>query len=153
MWDPFRRRILQRLNFCISSKAKIRSPLEILPRTTFDIEIGASFINSGARFSIAPPANLKIGDQVLIGPRVQFETINHNLIYVPGKPRGAKVASIVIENGVWIGANVVVTQGVHIGKGAVIAAGAVVTKSVASHTVVGGVPAKFIKKIDSYDTP
>ena len=53
---------------------------------------------------------------------------------------------VVIGNDVWIGANVTILNGVHIGDGAVIAAGAVVVKDVPPYTVVGGVPAKEIKK-------
>lgn len=52
-----------------------------------------------------------------------------------------------IEDKVWLGANVTVCPGVTIGEGAVVAAGAVVTKDVASRTVVGGIPAKFIKNV------
>lgn len=54
--------------------------------------------------------------------------------------------TVVIGNDVWIGSNAIVLQGVTIGDGAVVAAGAVVTKDVPSYTVVGGVPAKVIKK-------
>lgn len=52
----------------------------------------------------------------------------------------------IIGNDVWIGCNAVICRGVHIGDGAVIAAGAVVTKDVEPYTIVGGVPAKIIKK-------
>ena len=48
---------------------------------------------------------------------------------------------------VWVGSNATILQGVTIGDNAIIAAGAVVTKNVAANTVVGGVPAKFIKSI------
>lgn len=51
-----------------------------------------------------------------------------------------------IGNDVWIGCNAVICRGVHIGDGAVIGAGAVVTKDVAPYTIVGGVPAKYIKR-------
>lgn len=54
--------------------------------------------------------------------------------------------SISIGNDVWVGANVLINDGVSIGDGAVIAAGAVVTKDVAPFSIVGGVPAKEIKK-------
>lgn len=52
-----------------------------------------------------------------------------------------------IEDKVWFGANVTICPGVTIGEGAIVAAGAVVTKDVAPRTIVGGVPAKFIKKL------
>ena len=49
---------------------------------------------------------------------------------------------------VLIGANAVVIEGVHVGEGAVVAAGAIVTHDVEPHTMVAGVPAKFVKKVD-----
>ena len=62
------------------------------------------------------------------------------------EPASAK--PVVIEDNVVMGANAVVIEGVHVGEGAVIAAGAVVTKDVAPHTMVAGVPARVIKKVD-----
>ncbi len=53
---------------------------------------------------------------------------------------------IVIENDVWIGYESIIMQGVHIGNGAVIGARAVVTKDIEPYTIVGGVPAKSIRK-------
>ena len=53
---------------------------------------------------------------------------------------------VTIGHDVWIGHGVTVTAGVTIGTGAVIGAGAVVTKDVAPYTVVGGVPARVIKR-------
>lgn len=50
-----------------------------------------------------------------------------------------------IGHDVWIGANVVICRGVEIGNGAVIAAGSIVRENVESYSIVGGVPAKFIK--------
>lgn len=51
-----------------------------------------------------------------------------------------------IGNDVWIGSNVLIMPGIHIGDGAVVAAGAVVTKDVEPYSIVGGVPAKVIKR-------
>ena len=59
---------------------------------------------------------------------------------------------IVIGNDVWIGYEAVILAGVMIGDGAVIGARAVVTKDVPPYTVVGGVPAKEIKKRFSQQT-
>lgn len=56
-----------------------------------------------------------------------------------------------IGNDVWIGCNAVICRGVHIGDGAVVGAGAVVTKDVKPYTIVGGVPAKMIKRRCSED--
>lgn len=53
---------------------------------------------------------------------------------------------VTIGHDVWIGHGVTVTAGVTVGTGAVIGAGAVVTRDVAPYTVVGGVPARFIKR-------
>lgn len=53
---------------------------------------------------------------------------------------------IVIDNDVWIGYEAVIMAGVHIGNGAIIAARAVVTKDVPPYTIVGGVPARPIRK-------
>ncbi len=59
---------------------------------------------------------------------------------------------IVIGSDVWIGYEAVILSGVHIGDGAIIGARAVVTKDVEPYTVVGGVPAKPIRRRFSDDT-
>ena len=61
--------------------------------------------------------------------------------------QGITTKPIIIGDDVWIGANAVILPGVTIGKHCVVAAGAVVTKDVPDNTIVGGVPAKEIKKI------
>jgi len=53
---------------------------------------------------------------------------------------------IVIGNDVWIGTNVIIMDGVIIGDGSIIGANSVVTKNIEPYTIVGGVPAKEIKK-------
>jgi acetyltransferase-like isoleucine patch superfamily enzyme len=152
IFDKIRNKILRILFKRISKDAIIRGPIELIPRTSYDIIIGNSFINSGTRISVPSPAFLHIGDEVLIGPRVQFEAIDHKIEYYPNVKRGAMTGGIIIEDGVWIGANCIITKGIKIGKGAVIAAGSVVTKNVDSYTLVGGIPAKLIRRIEiTYD--
>lgn len=91
-----------------------------------------------------------IGDRVYTSPFTQIIAVNH--VYDdPERPfvdQGITAQGIVIEDDVWLGASAVITDGVHIGKGAVVAAGAVVTKDVPAHTVVAGVPARPIQKIE-----
>jgi len=91
-----------------------------------------------------------IGDRVYTSPFTQVLAVNH--VYEdPNRPfvdQGITAEGIIIEDDVWVGAGAIITDGVHIGQGAVVAAGAVVTRDVAPHTVVGGVPAKLIREID-----
>jgi len=103
------------------------------------------FINSGCRFQ--DQGGIAIGDGVLIGHNVVLATLNHDID--PRKRSTMYPAPIVIGKNVWIGANATVVPGVTIGDGAVIAAGAIVTKDVPANVIVGGVPAKIIKKIET----
>jgi acetyltransferase-like isoleucine patch superfamily enzyme len=94
-----------------------------------------------------------IGNRVYTSPFVQIIAINH-VFADPDRSfaeQGITAQGIVIEDDVWVGSGAIITDGVKVGKGAVVAAGAVVTKDVAPHTVVGGVPAKLIKDIKSTD--
>ena len=86
-----------------------------------------------------------IGDNVLIGHNVVLATLNHN--ENPQKRGNIIPSPIVIGNDVWVGSSVTIVPGVTIGDGAIIAAGAVVTKDVAKNTVVGGVPARYIRDV------
>jgi acetyltransferase-like isoleucine patch superfamily enzyme len=72
---------------------------------------------------------------------------NHNFsnLEKPIRKQGLTKEGIKIEDDVWIGSGCRILDGVKIGKGAVIGAGSVVTSSVPSNTVYGGVPAKHIK--------
>ncbi len=101
------------------------------------------FINSGCHFQ--DQGGIEIGDGALIGHNVVLATINHELD--PAMNRKNHYAPIRIGAHVWIGSNATVLPGVSIGEWSVIAAGAVVTKDVSPMTVVGGVPARIIKKI------
>lgn len=111
-----------------------------------NISVGKNvFINSGCRFQ--DQGGITIGDGTLIGHNVVLATLNHELN--PKKRSTMHPAPIVIGKNVWIGSNATVVPGVTIGDGAVIAAGAVVTRDVPANVIVGGVPAKIIKKIET----
>lgn len=64
----------------------------------------------------------------------------------------ASATPVVVEDDVLIGANAVVIEGVRIGKGSVVAAGAVVIEDVPENVVVGGIPARILKKKDEKTT-
>ena len=86
-----------------------------------------------------------IEDNVLIAPKVSLLSEGHSVS--PANRQGLVPGPIHIKKNVWIGANATILPGVTVGENAVVAAGAVVTKDVPDNTIVGGVPAKFIRNI------
>lgn len=108
------------------------------------INIGKNvFINFDCTFLAL--GGITIEDDVLIGPKVSLITENHPLN--PQERKGLIGKPILIKKNAWIGANATILPGVTIGENAVVAAGAVVSKDVPDDTIVGGIPAKFIKNI------
>jgi len=85
---------------------------------------------------------LRIGNNVSIAGEVRIYTMEHDIDSPDFKEISAPV---VIDDYVVVGSRVTILPGVTIGKGAVIASGAVVTKDVKPYTVVGGIPAQWIK--------
>ena len=109
------------------------------------IQIGKNvFINRGCTF--LDLGGIVVEDDVLIGPQVNIITENHPID--PTKRKMLDLKPVVIKRNVWIGANATILPGVTVGENAIVAAGAVVTKDVPANTIVGGVPAKFIRKIE-----
>jgi maltose O-acetyltransferase len=132
-------------------KSQVRAPIYLTQFSQMrNISIGKHcFINTGLRIDVAHDATVTIGSDCAIGPQVSIETMTHNLVWREGgEGWGRYSKSVVIGNKVWIGAKAVVLGGVTIGNGAVIAAGAVVIKDVEPYTLVGGVPAKLIKRLE-----
>lgn len=86
---------------------------------------------------------LFIGSNVNIAGYAMIWTLEHD---ITSPDFGVKGAAVYIDDWAYIGPRVTILPGVRIGTGAVVAAGAVVTKDVEPWTMVGGVPAKFIKK-------
>ena len=101
------------------------------------------FINSGCRFQ--DQGGIWIGDRCFIGHDVVMATLDHSLAVADRAT--THPAPIRLGSDVWVGAKAVITSGVTIGDGAVIAAGAVVTRDVPPCTIVGGVPAKVIRRL------
>ncbi|WP_058225179.1 sugar O-acetyltransferase [Lactococcus lactis] len=94
---------------------------------------------------------IKIGNNVMVGPRVSFYTAGHPIdpqIRIEELEFGLPIT---VEDNVWIGGSATILPGVTIGKNSIIAAGAVVTKDVAANTVFGGNPAQLIRAINEED--
>lgn len=111
----------------------------------------------------APNPSVRIGRFCSIAEGVSFVTCDeHPLdrlstfpfrVRVMGEsgPEAFGKGGITVDDDVWIGYGATILDGVHIGRGGVVAAGAVVAKDVEPYTIVGGVPAKPIKKRFSQD--
>ncbi len=149
--DALRALLLRLAGMRVRYPAHIWAPLDVRPiGGAARISIGKdTFINSYVRLAARAPATIQIGERVLIGPGCYFETVNHTLMVDENGRRGTQPRSIVVEDEVWFGARVTVLPGVRIGKGSVIAAGAVVTEDVAPYTVVGGIPARPIRRVEA----
>jgi len=107
-----------------------------------NIEIGEDTI-IGDRCFLDGRAKLKIGSHTDIASQVLIYNSQHDIDSFDFKPIEKEVE---IGDYVFIGPRSIILPGVKIGKGAVIAAGAIVTKDVSPMSVVGGVPAKEIRK-------
>lgn len=110
-----------------------------------EITIGShTFIGSGTH--IVARESIKVGDHCLIAAYTVIRDADHGIklgLLINSQPH--TVSPISIGNDVWTGSHSVITKGCTIGDGAVVGANAVVTKNVESMSIVGGVPAKFIK--------
>lgn len=107
-----------------------------------NISIGKGTI-VGRYVTLDGRTKLTIGSHVDIASNVMIYNSQHN---INSEKFEAESKPVTIGDYVFIGPRAIILPGVTIGKGAVVAAGAVVTKDVPEMTVVGGVPAKPIKK-------
>ncbi len=111
-----------------------------------NIYVGENFF-ANFNLTILDEAEVRIGDNVFIGPNVSIYTACHPL-NPDERNTGVEWAEpVTIGNSVWIGGGATIVPGVTIGDNAVIGAGSVVTRDVPSNTVVAGNPAKVIKHI------
>ena len=89
-----------------------------------------------------------IGDRVLVAPNCLFVSDDHVRVEGSYSNDTKKSSPILIQNDCWLGAHVVVTAGSKIGSGVCVAAGAVVHGDFPDNVMIGGVPARIIKKLE-----
>lgn len=97
-------------------------------------------------------AMVKLGDNVLVGPKVSFYTAMHPIDAKQREQWLVYAKPISVEDNVWIGGSATILGGVTIGKNAIVGAGAVVTKDVEPNTIVVGNPARVLRKITAEDS-
>lgn len=97
-------------------------------------------------------AMVKLGDNVLVGPKVSFYTAMHPIDAKQREQWLVYAKPITVEDNVWIGGSATILGGVTIGKNAIVGAGAVVTKDVEPNTIVVGNPVRVLRKITAEDS-
>lgn len=130
----------------LNSNVKINRGTTIyIKNSEFKIKKG-SFLNEFC--TIYALANIRIGKNVMIGPKCNIIAANHNYedINIDMINQGYRAKGIEIDDNVWLGANVTILDGVKINSGSIIAAGSVVTRDVPKNSIYGGVPARIIKE-------
>lgn len=139
-----RRAVLRELLGSLGEGSEIRPPLWC--DYGYQSHVGArTFINFGV--VLLDAATITIGDDVQVGPNVQFLTPTHP---VEAEPRRAKLEAakpIVVGDNVWLGGGVILCPGVGIGENTVVGAGAVVTRDLPANVVAVGNPARVIRPL------
>lgn len=122
---------------CTGSLSAIGKGVEIGNCTTFG---GDCFFGAAG--------GIKIGNDVVAGQYIRFHSENHNYerLDIPIREQGVTHEGIEVGDNCWIGSGVVFLDGARVGNGCVIAANAVVTKQFPDNVIIGGIPAKIIKK-------
>jgi acetyltransferase-like isoleucine patch superfamily enzyme len=116
------------------------------PKTIqFGKRVWVSFAVSGGCY-VQGANGIILGDDTIFGPGVKIVSSNHDVTdlnrWIPTDP-------IRIGKHCWIGANAVILPAVSLGDRCVVGAGAVVTKSFPAGSVIGGVPARLLKQVES----
>jgi len=102
----------------------------------------------GAGSFLGAQGGIKIGADVIMGPRVNIHSEDHRYddVETPIRLQGVKRRGVIVEDDCWIGAGAIILNGVHIGRGCVVAAGSVVKKSIPAYSVAAGAPAQVVKR-------
>ncbi len=104
----------------------------------------------GSHFSINSIDEVSIGNECMFGNMVSIVDNNHGTAAgaVPFHRQPTVARKVTIGDACWIGEKATILAGVHVGRGSIVAAGAVVREDVEAGTIVGGVPARLIKRVE-----
>ena len=139
----FRRSVLCLCGFKLGAGVLVYRNVLIIGR----VEIGDRSSISNNTSINGSGAGVYIGSDVMIAPGCCVVAFDHGMSRsgIPMINQSLVEAPIHIEDDVWIAANCTITKGVRIGFGSIVAANSVVVKDVEPYSIVGGVPAKFIR--------
>ena len=113
-----------------------------------ELTIGDNFtLNTNSQLG-ASFGKIIIGSDCAIAPNCLLRASNHKFDNpdIPFRKQGHTYGEIILEDDIWIASNSVITADTVIGRSSIIGAGSVVTKDIEPYSIVGGVPAKLIRK-------
>jgi maltose O-acetyltransferase len=136
--------VLRELLGSVGEGTEIRPPLYC--DYGYQTHVGArTFINSGV--VLLDVATIRIGDDVQVGPNVQFLTPTHPVEAEARRAKWEAAEPISVGDNVWLGGGVIVCPGVSIGQNTVVGAGAVVVRGLPANVVAVGNPARVIRSL------
>lgn len=138
-----KRKLLNSIGYSIGENTKVVGPIEVYGK----LIIGKNCW-IGKNFKVNGNGTVIIGDNCDIAPEVTFQTRGHFIGNSERRAGGGRIFSQSVGSGTWIGGRATILGNSNIGTGCVIAGCACVTRDVEDNSLVGGVPAKFIRKLD-----
>lgn len=137
-----KRKMLNSIGHSIGKGTKVVGPIECYSK----LEIGQDCW-IGKNLKVNGNGTVKIGNRCDIAPEVTFQTGGHEIGNRERRAGNGLICNQVVGNGVWIGGRSTIIGDVTISDGSVVAGCACVVKDVEENTLVGGVPAKPIRKL------
>lgn len=140
-------RILRLAGLGVGAATTIGGEIRVEGGPPRNLRIGSEcWINAGCVFDVAD--RIDIGDTVSMAQDVMILTSTHQLGDSLNRAGPLTTAPVEIGSATWIGARSVVLPGVKIGKACIIASGSVVNRDVPPNSLIGGVPARLIRRLD-----
>lgn len=137
-----KRKMLNSIGHSIGKGTKVVGPIECYSK----LEIGQDCW-IGKNLKVNGNGTVKIGNRCDIAPEVTFQTGGHEIGSRERRAGNGLICNQVVGDGVWIGGRSTIIGDVTISDGSVVAGCACVVKDVEENTLVGGVPAKPIRKL------
>ncbi len=143
-----RKLVLQKLLGSFTENLHIESPFYC--DYGYNIFLGDKFY-SNYNCIILDCAEVKIGNNVMLGPNVSIFTAGHPIDPVKRNEGWEYAIPVSIGKNVWIGGTTVINPGVQIGDNTVIGSGSVLTKDIPTNVIAAGNPCKVIREITEDD--